>query len=430
MLLRSLLLTAWTGVAANKLRAVLTTLGIIIGVASVISMQALGNGARAAVEGQFRFLGANEVQISAQLAMDRGQLEAFGKVLSYEDGLLMPDEVPLVERVEMSVNGSGKLRNGRNVLDMGISGVTASDLAKQAGARGLQPVGWPEGQPLSAEAFLEAGRFFTPDEVLEGADVCVLGSTTAYDLFNGDDPIGQTVLVNRDRCEVIGVLVELETVDDEQRYQVDANNAFMMPISTVIQSLYEEEPSVFMTAIVTDESRVDEAKVQISEYLRKRHAIEADADGNYQDDFSITTRKDILGAQQEAARTFSLLLTAMAVVSLVVGGIGIMNVMLVSVTERTREIGVRLAVGARQRDIVAQFLIEAVLISAAGGLLGILVGILSIPLAASLNNGNALLAPNSIPLAFTVSLLIGVVFGLYPATRAARLDPMECLRYE
>jgi putative ABC transport system permease protein len=173
-----------------------------------------------------------------------------------------------------------------------------------------------------------------------------------------------------------------------------------------------------------------EAREAISSFLRRRHDIDKDEIGEWKDDFEMTTRQDLLGAQQEAARTFSFLLAAMATVSLVVGGIGIMNVMLVSVTERTREIGVRLAVGARPQDIIAQFLLEAVLISAFGGLLGIAVGVLIIPLVANLNQGVALLAPGSIPLAFGVALLIGLVFGLYPAVRASRLDPIEALRYE
>jgi putative ABC transport system permease protein len=183
-------------------------------------------------------------------------------------------------------------------------------------------------------------------------------------------------------------------------------------------------------AHVADEDRMDEAKAQIAAYLRERHAIDKEQDGTYADDFRMTTRRDILGAQQDAARTFALLLAAMATVSLVVGGIGIMNVMLVSVTERTREIGVRMAVGARRRDVVAQFLAEAVLLSAGGGVLGIAVGILAIPLAASLNQGMALLAPDSVPLGLGVAFLVGVVFGLYPAVQASRLDPIEALRYE
>jgi putative ABC transport system permease protein len=258
----------------------------------------------------------------------------------------------------------------------------------------------------------------------------VLGYLTALDLFNGDDPVGQTIWIERTRCTVIGIMAELESTDVQQRYRSSPNEGLLMPISTAIQTLYEEEPSVYMTAHVTDASRIEEAKEQITAYLRVRHQVEQDAEGNYLDDFDMTTRNDILGQQQEAAQTFSLLLAAMAVVSLIVGGIGIMNVMLVSVTERTREIGVRLAVGAKQFDIVSQFLLEAMVISASGGLAGIIIGILAIPLAAALNQGVALLYPGSIPLAFGVAVLTGVAFGLYPALRAAQLDPIEALRYE
>ena len=430
MSLRDLLRTSLRGVSANKLRAALTMLGIIIGVASVIAMLALGNGARAAVESRFRFLGANQVQISTAMAFDNDELVTAGKELTYEDGLLMPEEVDLVDRVDMAINAAGKARYGRATLDTSISGVTASTLESIVSAGEIQPVEKQDGESLTVESYLSDGRFFTAHEVLEGSPVCVLGSQTATDLFGGDDPIGQTIWVNRKRCEVIGVLSELEFVDESQRYRSNPNLNLFMPISTVIQIFYEEEPSVMMTAFVTDESRMEEAKDQIRAYLRERHDIQPDANGEYQDDFNLTTRKDILGAQQEAANTFSLLLAAMAIVSLIVGGIGIMNVMLVSVTERTREVGVRMAVGARSRDIILQFLLEAVLISVAGGVLGVALGILSIPLAASLNSGLALLDPGSIPLALAVSVVVGILFGIYPALRAARLDPIEALRYE
>ena len=430
MSLGDLLRTSLRGISANKLRAVLTMLGIIIGVASVIAMLALGNGARAAVESRFRFLGANQVQISTQMAFDNDALVTAGKELSYEDGLLMPVEVELVSKVDMAINAAAKARYGRATLDVTISGVTGYALENVVSSGEVQPVNRVDGEALTIESYMEDGRFFTNLEVLENGPVCVLGSQTATDLFGGDDPIGQTLWVNRNRCEVIGVLSELEFLDESQRYRNNPNLNLFMPISTVIQMFYEDEPSVMLTAFVKDESRMQEAKDQIRSYLRKRHEIQPDANGEYVDDFNLTTRKDILGAQQEAANTFSLLLAAMAIVSLIVGGIGIMNVMLVSVTERTREVGVRLAVGARSRDIILQFLLEAVLISVGGGVLGVAMGILSIPLAASLNSGLALLEPGSIPLALIVSIVIGILFGIYPALRAARLDPIEALRYE
>jgi ABC-type antimicrobial peptide transport system permease subunit len=425
-----LLRTALRNVSANKLRAILTMLGVVIGVASVIAMLALGNGARAAVDATFQSLGANQIQIGQRFAMEDGELQPSGKTLTFADGLDMISAVPLVERVEMSVSKTVKARFGKNTVEINTIGTTADAIAGIASSGDVQPVGWTGETAFSTEDLLSDGRFFSSDEVYAGAPVCVLGYQTALDLFSGDNPIGETIWVDRTRCEVIGVIAELESTDVQQRYRSDPNEGMLMPISTVIQTLYDEEPSVYMVVHVTDANHIDQAKEQIIPYLRERHAVEQDADGNYQDDFDLLTRNDILGQQQEAARTFSLLLAAMAVVSLVVGGIGIMNVMLVSVTERTREIGVRLAVGAKQRDIVSQFLLESILISASGGLAGIVLGILAIPLAAALNQGVALLYPGSIPLAFGVAVFIGIIFGLYPAIRAARLDPIEALRYE
>ena len=422
--------SALGGVGSNKLRAGLTTLGIIIGVASVIAMLALGNGARAAVDANFRYLGADTVQIRVKQELDQGEMVPVGKILSYEDGLLLTREVGAVRRVDMSVSRSGKVRRGRVVLDMVISGVTTNQLSSFSSQNQVQPTEWPEGVRLRADSFIGAGRFFVPAEVLGNAGVCVLGHDTALDLFQGDDPLDETVWVSRQRCIVIGILAELEVIDPRLRNRMRPNDSIYLPISTAVQNLYKNEPSVQIIARVVDESRMNEAKQRIAAYLRQRHGIEQDQDDVWPDDFELVTRRDILGAQQDAARTFSLLLAAMAVVALVVGGIGIMNVMLVSVTERTREIGVRRAVGALRRDIVAQFLLEAVLMSAGGGLLGVAVGILSIPLAASLNRGIALLAPSSIPLAFAIALLTGIVFGLYPAFRASRLNPIEALRYE
>jgi putative ABC transport system permease protein len=430
MTLLNTLRTALRGIAANKLRASLTTLGIVIGVASVMTMLALGNGARAAVEANFRFLGSDTVRVGVKTEWDQGELAPVGQILSYSDGLHMPGDVEQVTRVDLAVSGTAKVRHGRAVLDLIATGVTADGLHSVIRQNQVQPANWSEGERLNAAALIGQGRFFTPAEVLAGADVCVLGYETAQDLFQGDASLDEVVWVNRRRCIVIGVLVELEVIDPAMRNRLEPNDSFYLPISTAVHNLFDEEPSVMITAHIADESRMDEAKAQIAAYLRERHGIEKAQDDTYADDFEMTTRRDILGAQQDAARTFALLLAAMAVVSLIVGGIGIMNVMLVSVTERTREIGIRLAVGAQRRDVVAQFLSEAVLISASGGVLGVAVGILSVPLAATLNQGVALLAPQSIPLGLGVSLLVGVVFGLYPAVRASRLDPIEALRYE
>jgi len=190
----------------------------------------------------------------------------------------MPAKVELVDRIEMWVQGMGKVRYGRAVLDMSITGATVDALSMLISANQLQPTDWPEGEPLTPDAFLSQGRFFTPSEVLEGANVCVLGSETAQDLFAGDDPIGETIRVDRQHCLVIGVLVEMETLDPEERQRSKPNEVLLMPVSTVVRTLYEEEPSVSVTAHVSDESRMAEARSQIADYLRKRHGIEKDAD--------------------------------------------------------------------------------------------------------------------------------------------------------
>jgi putative ABC transport system permease protein len=429
MSLPNTLLTALRGLAANKLRAALTALGIIIGVASVIATLALGNGARAAVEASFRYLGSDQLQIDAKKAIEDGILVPYGEPLTYEDGLYMPSSVDLVDRVDMSVMGDGKVRRGRIVLDTTVTGLTADAPVSLIAGRQVQPVDWPDDQSLRVEDLFARGRFFGADEALADANVCVLGYQIAEDLFEGDDPLGEVILVNRQRCLVIGVLTELEATDPQLRNSVRVNDVLVMPIGAAIRNLYDEAPTISITAHVVDESQMQAAKGQVAAYLRQRHGVEKDEEGEWEDDFSLGTKQDILGARQEAAQTFSLLLIALAVVSLVVGGIGIMNVMLVSVTERTREIGIRLAVGARQRDVVAQFLLEAALLSAASGLLGIAFGALALPLAAVLNQGMVLLDPGSIPLSFGVALLTGVAFGLYPALRAARLDPVEALRH-
>ena len=435
MTFTNLFYTAWKALLGNPLRAGLTMLGIIIGSASVISMLALGTGAQAAVEASFRGLGSDTIEIAARREIEDGEYRPIGKILSYRDGLEMARELALIKRLEMSIQARERVRFGRNVLDnVIITGISTVEVLQAIPTGEIQPVGWPKRELLTVE-ILEAGliakgRMFSPAELLAGAPVCVLAHKTAEDLFDRDNALNKTIWVRRARCLVIGVLAEVEFIDPARRLQRNPNEFVLMPIGAAIHELYEEEPSVTITAHVTDESRIDEAKSELAGYLRERHGIQKNFEGIYVDDFELVTRKDVLGAQRKAAHTLSLMLVSMAIVSLVVGGIGIMNVMLVSVTERTREIGVRMAVGARGRDIVLQFLFEAMLLSIIGGLLGITVGMLSVPIIASLNEGVALLDAESIPLAFGVALLTGLVFGSYPAARAARLDPIEALRYE
>src|SRR5512135_3390483 len=231
------LLTAWRGISSNLLRTALTTLGIIIGVASVIATLALGNGARASVESNFRFLGSDQIQIDQDLQMDKGQMKASGKQLTYEDGVGIPDAASLVDRVEMRVSGNAKLRHGRETVDITFQGTDAGALLSVIAQGQVQPVGWPANKPLIPEAFIGQGRFFTNAEVLGGDSVCVLGYQTALDLFQGDDPIGQTIWVDRKPCQVIGVATELEAINVQDRIGTRPNEGIFLPISFAIQNL-------------------------------------------------------------------------------------------------------------------------------------------------------------------------------------------------
>lgn len=379
MTLANTLRAALRGLTGNLLRAALTALGVIIGVASVIATLALGNGARVAVAANFRGLGSDQIRVETQPGLDehRGLARPAGRPLTYGDGLLMAPALDLVDRVEMEVAAAARARFGGTALDTGVTGVTGTYLHDLARKGATRPAAAPqEGRP-TAERYIAAGRFFSPAEVLGAAPVCVLGRRTALGLFGSEEPVGQSIWVGRHQCEVIGVLAPLASADPGR----DPNRALLMPISAVVERLFDRPPPIAITAYVTDEARIQGAKAQIADFLRERQSLAPDASGRLEDSFGLLTQDDVLGAQREAARTFSLLLTALAAVALAVGGIGIMNVMLVSVSERTREIGVRLAVGAQRGDIVRQFLFESVLLSVASGAAGVVLGVLSVPVA-------------------------------------------------
>ena len=306
MTLLNTIRTALMGIMSNKLRSMLTMLGIIIGVASVIAMLALGNGARQEVESSFRTLGADEIRINMERTLEDGDWQPQGELLSYADGLEMAANVPLVDRVEMLVTGYGKARNGRYNANISATGTMADSLPSVAQTSELQPVGWSEDQPLQTDGFLANGRFFTPAEVAANAEVCVLTHQTALDLFAGDDPLGESIWLNRRRCLVIGVLKELESTDPANCFgDTNFNEGLYLPISTAVDQLFDKEPEVAITAHVGDESQMELAKEQVNAYLRQRHDIVPDAAGHYKDDFYMTTRHDVLGARLEAVHESS-----------------------------------------------------------------------------------------------------------------------------
>lgn len=395
--------TALESLAHNKLRSFLTALGIIIGVASVIVMVALGAGAQQAVQNRFRGLGSNEMTVSQRRVP--GSNPGASKPITYEQAVGLAD-LPQIGSVQASLSGSATVVRGTASVDgTQILGVAADWIKTQN------------------PGYVAQGEFFTDVDVDEKSRVAVIGTTVAQQLFPDEDPVGQEFRISRLRFEVIGVVRELDRPDP----RVDPNNQVILPIATAVSDLFGKDRSVNVRVKVKDEKQIAAATQAIKDYFRQVH----DTPENQQEDVDVFSLNQITQAQSDSANTFALLLIGMAVVSLTVGGIGIMNVMLVSVTERTREVGVRLAVGAQAWDIVQQFLIEAVALSLTGGLIGVAVGILVIPLLTQYRPDlPAVLTWESIPAAFGVALAVGTVFGIYPAIRASRLDPMEALRYE
>jgi|Deesub1362A_J573_1020465.scaffolds.fasta_scaffold01939_6 putative ABC transport system permease protein len=394
---------ALESLSRHKLRSFLTALGVIIGVAAVIAMLSLGTGAREEVREQFRGLGSNELRIFQPIAVGPGGLRPPSRPINYEEarGLW---ELPHVAAVRVSLPGSGTVVRGRESLTAEVLGVPADWILDQD----------PD--------YIAQGEFFDEYDVEAAERVAVIGRTVLETLFPGEDPLGQVIRINRVRFQVVGVIKEL----GRPHPRVDPNNRVLIPITTA-EELFGKHRSVSVAVRVTDERYLEEVREAIRDYFRRARDIPPGEEL----DIQIFSFREAAQAQLETARTFAVLLVGMAVVSLIVGGIGIMNMMLVSVTERTREIGVRLAVGARRRDIAVQFLIEAVVLGLGGGLFGVALGILAIPALLHYNPELPVaLAWPSIPLAFGLSVAVGIAFGLYPAVRASGLDPVEALRHE
>jgi putative ABC transport system permease protein len=391
-------------IARNKMRSALTALGIIIGVACVIAMIGVGQGSQAAIQSQISALGANFLMVFPGVATQSGARIFTGEsTLTEEDAAAVSSECPAVAYV------SPQSRTGGQVVAAGLNWGTQ-----------IQGVGvdWP---------FIRAwnvgtGAFFGESEVRAAAKVCLLGSTVAQALFAGEDPVGQTVRIKNIPFHVIGVL---ETKGGSMMGQ-DQDDIVVAPYTTVMRLLKGKNRIDMFTASAASRGSVEQAQKEIEALLRQRHRIQPGQDS----DFMIRSQQEIAATADQTSKTLSTLLASAASISLLVGGIGIMNIMLVSVTERTREIGIRMAIGAKGRDILTQFLIEALALSIAGGAIGVALGIGASRVLAWKAKWPILLSPMAVVLAFGFSAAIGVFFGFYPARKASKLDPIEALRYE
>ena len=400
---------AFRALRVNKLRSMLTMLGIIIGVGAVIAMVSIGSGAADRIKQQIASIGSNVIQIQGG-SQNQGNVKTGNgnqQTLTEDDAIAMTQELPSVLYASPQQGGRQQIIYQNSNWQSQIQGVFPDFLA----IRDLK---------------LDRGEAFTMDQVRASAKVCLLGKTVVDNLFAGADPIGQTIRIRKIPFTVIGTLLPKGSNAQGQ----DQDDIILMPISTakkkVIGGRQNNAGTVGNIMVQAREGRTQQALTEISGLLRQRHKIQ----GNDPDDFQARSLEEIAAAAEASANTTGFLLAAIASVSLVVGGIGIMNIMLVSVTERTKEIGLRQAVGAKTGDILGQFLVEAVTLSLLGGTIGVIMGVLT-SLAISVFAGwNTLVSIPSIVAAVAFSGLVGIFFGYYPARKAAFLDPIEALRYE
>ncbi len=410
MNLWSAFLAALRALGTNWLRSMLTMLGIIIGVAAVITMIAIGGGARQRVEQQIKALGTN-IMLVLPGAMTSGGVRLgaqTGQTLTEEDARAIAAEVPEVQAAAASLRSSTQVVAGNTNWSTSVMGTTAEYLEVRD---------WP----------IASGRNLDDADLAGSAKVVLLGQTVARELFGDADPIDQTVRVRKVPMQVIGVL----SLKGQNSMGHDQDDVILVPLSTYRNRIEGMSAGRIkrvgaISVKVREGQSMSDAGDKIGVLLRQRHRLPSGAD----DDFRLRNLTEMLQAQEESSRVMSLLLAAVAGVSLVVGGIGIMNIMLVSVTERTREIGLRMAVGARSRDILGQFLIEAVTMSLAGGAIGIVLGLLATWAIGSFAGWQVVLAGEAILLAVGFSAAVGVFFGFYPARRAAGLLPIQALRHE
>jgi putative ABC transport system permease protein len=400
---------AFRALRVNKLRSMLTMLGIIIGVGAVIAMVSIGSGAADRIKQQIASIGSNVIQIQGG-SQNQGNVKTGNgnqQTLTEDDATAMVQELPSVAYASPQQGGRQQVVFGNNNWQSQVQGVFPDYLA----IRDLK---------------LDSGEVFTMDQVRSAAKVCLLGKTVVDNLFSGADPIGQTIRVRKIPFTVIGTLLPKGSNAQGQ----DQDDIILMPISTakkkVVGGRQNNAGTVGNIMVQAREGRTAQALNEISDLLRQRHKLQP----NDPDDFQARSLEEIAAAAEQSANTTGFLLAAIASVSLVVGGIGIMNIMLVSVTERTKEIGLRQAVGAKTGDILGQFLVEAVTLSLLGGSIGVMIGVLTSLAISQFAGWNTLVSIPSIVAAVAFSGLVGIFFGYYPARKAAFLDPIEALRYE
>lgn len=400
---------ALRAVAAHKLRSFLTMLGVVIGVAAVIALVAVGKGAQVQVVSQFESLGSNLLVVTAgtDFGFGRGGLRETTKSLTNSEVEAITALATAVRLLAPQYNANATATHSGKTTTLNVNGVTED----YATVRNYQ---------------VANGRFISEEDNATLAPVVILGQTVVEDLFGSTlvNPVGQTIRLNRQNYEVIGVLQS-----KGQSGFNNQDNVILMPLRTAQLKLGGAGNQTIsqISLQVRSAEEMDLAQAQVTAILRTLHNLS----GSQENDFTVQNQADILSTVEETTGTFATLLGSIAAISLLVGGIGIMNIMLVSVTERTREVGLRKAVGAKRRDILIQFLTEAILLSVVGGILGVLLGIAGAQLITPLlGSSKAVVTADSVMLALAVSLGIGIFFGLYPANRAARLNPIDALRYE
>jgi len=396
---------ALRALARNKLRAFLTMLGIIIGVGAVIAMVAIGEGAKATIRAQIASLGTNVLVVLPGSSNQGGVRFGSGAVRTLVDG----DARAMARELPAIAFASPVVRRQEQVIAANLNWATL-----------VQGVA-PEIQQIR-DWELGDGRFLHEGDIASAAKVAVIGETAARQLFGNDSPVESVIRIRNIPFRVVGLLAR----KGQTGHGSDQDDTVMIPYTTMQKRLLRINWVHTILVKSVSAERVQEAEEQITALLRQRHRIGADRE----DDFTVRNLSDIAEAASTTARVMGVLLGSVASISLLVGGIGIMNIMLVSVTERTREIGIRMAVGARSRDIMLQFLVEAVVMAATGGLIGILLGIGSSEILKQWVQWPTLIDPAIVAIAFFFSGAVGVFFGFYPAKKAASLDPIEALRYE